>query len=121
MRQEEISFNVDLDQVDTLGESAMLFFLNIKHCLAMMLAGFIVFSVYSLASNIIAASNTGSNIENSTTDCLQSDHCGLGQISLGIKLADKTALNREMYLGQAWLGLGLVVVWIGMLVFKASR
>lgn len=121
MRQSSISFSVDLNMVDTLGEAATLFFQSIKHCVAMMLVAFTVFSVYSLASNIYAASNSGFDVETSSLDCEEADRCELGQISLGIKLEDKTNLNRDLYLGQTWVGLLLVIVWIGMLIYKTSR
>ena len=69
----------------------------------------LVYSIYSLATNIIAAKN------NSMGDTYTVDYL---TISLSSKQSNNTDTNKKYYFIQAWLGMATVVIWIFIFIYN---
>jgi hypothetical protein len=72
----------------------------------------VVYSIYSLITNIIAAKNNAKG-SSYTVDYLT--------ISLSSKESNDTTLNRTFFYIEAWLGMVTVIIWIFIFLFNRYR
>lgn len=93
-----------------MGTSTYLYFATFKNLSILLGILTLVYSIYSLATNIIASKNNslGSSY---TVDYLT--------ISLASKQSNPTDLNKLFYFIQAWLGMAVVIIWI--VIFFVNR
>lgn len=83
-----------------------------------MVASFLVYGLYSLATNIICSSNVVSKVDSNTVSSF--DFSSVNLMALGSKLANKSEQTRSLYLAQTWLGLVLSCFWAVMFVCKVG-
>ena len=69
----------------------------------------LVYSVYALATNLIASGVVNSD---STLRKVLTSGVSYVSLSLGSKQMNPTDVNKNSYLIQCWIGLGMVVVWM---------
>lgn len=98
------------DDIANIGTSTYLFFVTFKNLSILLIIMTAVFSIYSLATNIIAAKNNAQG-SNYSVDYLT--------ISLSSKEVNNTQLNRLFFFIQAWLGAATVIIWV--IIFFVNR
>lgn len=98
------------DEISNIGTSTYLFFVTFKNLSILLIIITAVFSIYSLATNIIAAKNNAQG-NNYTVDYLT--------ISLSSKEVNNTSMNRLFFFIQAWLGAVTVFIWV--IIFFVNR
>jgi hypothetical protein len=89
-----------------LGISTFLYFQTIKNLTILLIEVFLIYSIYALATNVIASNNFA--LCNGVVDC--SSNLDYLAISLGSKQQNQTDQNKTFYYIQAWIGVGLVLV-----------
>lgn len=101
-----------LDAISNMGTSTVLFFETFKNLSILLVVLTIVFSIYSLATNILAAKNNARG-NDYTVDYLT--------ISLSSKQSNDTTSNRLFYFIQAWLGMATMIIWIFVFFYNRYR
>ena len=98
------------DDISNIGTSTCLFFATFKNLSILLIIMTAVYSIYSLATNIIAAKNNA-----------QGNHYAVDYltISLSSKAVNNTELNRLFFFIQAWLGAVTIIIWI--IIFFVNR
>lgn len=91
-----------------LGSSTIVFFKNIVNIALLLVVTVVIYSVFSLATNVSIASSSNTN--------------NYLVISLSSKSNSEASDNdkaKDFYLASSWLGVAMVVVWgILFIVFK---
>lgn len=98
-----------IDSISNIGTSTYLYFSTFKNLSILLVIMTLVYSIYSLATNIIAAKN------NSMGDTYTVDYL---TISLSSKQSNNTDTNKKYYFIQAWLGMATVVIWIFIFIYN---
>ena len=93
-----------------MGTSTYLYFETFKNLSVLLSILTLVYSIYALVTNVIAAKNNALGGDY-TVDYLT--------ISLASKQSNATDLNKMFYYIQAWLGVAVVIVWI--VIFFVNR
>ena len=93
-----------------MGTSTVLFFQTFKNLSILLAVLTVVYSIYALITNIIAAK------DNSLGDKYTVDYL---TISLSSKQSNNTDKNKLFYFIQAWIGMGTMIIWI--FVFFLNR
>lgn len=113
MRQTEaIKLCNHLAEINNIGISTYLYFQTVKNLLVMLLIMTLAYSIYALATNLIASGVINSNSTLSSTIKSGVSYIAL---SVGSKQLNPTDDNKKYYFIQCWIGVGLLVLW--MLVF----
>ena len=84
----------------------------------MLVIMFIVYCIFAMATNIVASSTYHTSDKMDPT--LISNY-GILAISLGSKQLNATQENITLYSIQAWFGVGMLLLWIGYLVFIKGK
>jgi len=74
----------------------------------------IVYSAYSLATNIIAAGIYKKLVESGDKIATARTYISYVALSLGSKQMNPTSQNEVFYYIQCWIGLAVVVIWLIM-------
>ena len=94
-----------LNDVKNLGVSAYLFFQTLFDMIILLATIFLVYGIYSLATNVIATNNS------------TEERTGTSVISLSAKQSEPiTQQNKDFYYIQCWIGLLTVVIWGGAIM-----
>lgn len=107
---DNIKMCTGFDDISNMGTSTYLFFATFKNLSILLAIMTLVYSLYSIATNVIAAKNNAQG-NNYTVDYLT--------ISLSSKQSNNTTQNQRFYYIQAWLGVVTVIIWI--IVFFINR
>lgn len=95
-----------------MGTSTVLFFQTFKNLSILLAVLTIVFSIYALATNIIAAKDNTQG-DQYTVDYLT--------ISLASKQKNNTDKNKLFYFIQAWIGMATMIIWIFVFFYNRYR
>lgn len=106
---ETVPVCASIDNISNIGTSTYLYFSTFKNLSILLVIMTLVYSLYSLATNIIAAKN------NSKGDTYTVDYL---TISLSSKQSNNTDTNKRFYFIQAWLGMATVVIWIFIFIYN---
>jgi len=101
VQDEHIPLCTPFDDIPRLGQATGLFFAGIRHAVNLMVILAIVYSVFALATNIIAAEEA----------CTSYVVCSLTTISEGAKQTDHNSTYDDYYMIQSWIGIGLATLW----------
>lgn len=93
-----------------MGLSTYLFFATFKNLSILLTILTIIYSAYSLATNILASNVVGSSI---LTDYSKIDYIN---ISLSSKQTNDTSANRMYYYVSCWLGVANVIIWLLVII-----
>lgn len=108
--EESIKMCTSFDDISNMGTSTYLYFATFKNLSILLIILTLVYSIFALATNIIAAKN--SSLDSSyTVDYLT--------ISLSSKESNPTTQNKLFYYIQCWLGMAVTIIWI--LIFFVNR
>lgn len=95
-----------------MGISAYLYFETLKHVIALLLIMLVVFTVYSLVSNVIASDSYKKSLTTSDITPNLLSYEGFLAISLGSKQIHQTESDKISYTVQCWLGVAMIAIWI---------
>jgi hypothetical protein len=110
--EEAIKICTSFDDISNMGTSTYLYFTTFKNLSILLGILTLVYSIYSLATNIIASRN------NSLGNNYNVDYLA---ISLASKQSNPTDLNKLFYFIQAWLGMAVVIIWIVLFFVNRYR
>ena len=103
LQTDTIKICTPLDKIKNIGASTQLYFATFKSLGVLLGAMFLVYSIYSLVSNWLAAKDN-----KSISSYLK--------ISLAAKQLEHIETNETLYYIQCWLGLVTMMVWILMMM-----
>jgi len=109
IQESHISIMTPLDNIRNMGTSTYLYFAIFKKLTILLVILTIFYSIFSLATNIIASN--GTNNAKTAKDYLA--------ISIGSKMTNQNITNEYFYFGQCFLGAFTMIVWvIGFIYIK---
>ncbi len=91
-----------IDGVKNVGASTVLYFSAYKHLSILLLIMGLAYSIFAIATNLIAAGAQSNNLS-AVVDYIS--------ISLSAKQLNQTDINKNYYYTQCWIGVGVLVVW----------
>jgi len=98
-----------MDDVKNIGTSTVLYFSAYKHLSILLAILGILYSIFSIITNVIAAANAQNN-PNITAII---DYIS---ISLSAKEVNQNDTNNLYYFIQCWIGLGVMIIWLFVLI-----
>lgn len=105
-QQDTIKFCTSFDDIKNIGASTYLYFYTFKNLTILLMIMAIVYSIYAIVTNIIAAEASVQNLYN--LDYLT--------ITLAAKQKNVTDQNKLFYFIQCWLGVVVILIWLLVLI-----
>lgn len=104
-QEETLGISTRLSAINNIGISTYLYFQTIKNVVIQLVILTLVYSIYSLASNMKASENY-----DVPADGVDTTFSWL-KFSIGSKQANPTTANQNSYIIQCWLGVAVVIIW----------
>ena len=109
MRQPKpVNLTTSIREVNNIGLSIFLYFHTIVGLCLLLLSMLLIYGIFALATNILAANNYRlANINTTDPDT----YSGILVLSLGSKIQHNTPTDKNYYWVQCWIGVGMIVFW----------
>ena len=108
-------------EINNLGLGNVLYFFTLINLCILLIIFFLVYGVYSLVTNIMAAYTYNKSVD--VVEEAENSFYGILALSLGSKQLDEDnwAVNNKYYSNQSWVGVATVVIWGGFLAYVKVR